>query len=492
MQIFNKIAGFSLGEADIIRRAMSKKKIEILTDPETNYHGKFIEGLKNAGAPEEDAEDFWNELLNFAEYAFNKSHAAAYAHIAYYTAWLKYHYPAEYMCSVMARTGFEKLSMLINDCLEMGLTIQPPTINSSKEDFISFGDTIIFGFNNIKGVGNAGSIIVGERKANGQFTSFKDAIYRLIPEKGSDSQRGVTKANYETLIDAGTFDVFCSGNRQSIKTDLSEFIDHTKKLKAKRRELEEKTEEFNRKFVDACVAENDKERKKAHRSLTTCQKATANLYAAFVDKAFLTVNEDIDEKLSKEYELLGCYISGNPIDKYKATISKIPNITKLSDLGDSGNVTVCGIVKDARMLTRKSDGRPFSIFRVFDETGEIEVKCFTKAFSQYGDLIDEGKALCIEGWIYIDERDEGEGEKAVTANLIKPVIVKSNERIMIRGGDTIADWNAIHEQIKPFIDTNGCNCFYVDSITKELRLLTERVSTGILNHKFDGILISKM
>lgn len=488
MQIFNKVAGFSLGEADVVRRAMGKKKIKILLDPETNYHGRFIDGMKKAGATEEDAEKFWNELLDFASYAFNKSHAAAYAFVAYYTAWLKYHYPAEYMCSVMARTDYAKIPMLLNDCRELGLTIKQPDLNSSSEDFSNIGDTILFGFNNIKGVGNAGDAIVYERSKNGKFTSIKDVIYRMIPNKNDDHTTSISETAYRTLIEAGAFDQFCGGNRLSLLNGLGEFITDTKKLKAKRIELEKKQNDFAAAFPEGTDS-TDKEYKKALRSVNTCQNAVDRLNADFASKMFLPVEEDIDAKLSRERELLGFYLSGSPIEKYREAIEKIPGVTKIVDLGDGGNAIICGIVDECKELKRKSDGAPFGIFTLMDSTTDIEVKCFTKEYRKYSDIIAPGEPLCITGKIYIDNRDD-EGEKSITVISMKRIETLNKRKILITGA-SIADWvNGLNEAILEYRDDKGCECFLYDSITSETRKVTFRVSPEITNAKIDNVLIS--
>ena len=217
MSIFNKIAGFSLGEADIIRRAMSKKKLKELV----KYHDKFIQGLETAGAKTSDAESFWEELLDFARYAFNKSHATAYAFVAYYTAFLKLNYPTEYMTAALNYTTVEKLPELVSECAQMGIAVLPPDINRSNSDFTCVKEgEILFGLNCIKGIKSDSDAIIRCRDEDGKFVSFKDFILR------SHNNKTVT----ENLIYCGAMDCWCN-NRNAMILSLESLSKDAKKIK---------------------------------------------------------------------------------------------------------------------------------------------------------------------------------------------------------------------------------------------------------------------
>ena len=492
MQIFNKVAGFSLGEADVVRRAMGKKKINILLDPKTNYHGRFIDGMVKAGATESQAEEFWTQLLDFASYAFNKSHAAAYAFVAYYTAWLKYHYTAEYMCSVMARTDYAKIPMLLNDCKALGIKVKAPDINLSRGDYINVGDTILFGFNNIKGVGSAGTALETEREKNGQFSSMKDVIYRMIPDGDGEKGASIGEGTYKTLIEAGAFDRFCGGNRQSLLNGLGDFIADTKKLKAKKTELAEKQRQFQKDYP-VPGSEKDKTYKAALRSVTNCETAVKKLSDAFASKLFLPVPEDVGEKMKREHELLGFYISGNPLDKYRDDIADIANVVPIAELGENGTAIVCGMVESVTKLTRKSDGKQFATLHFFDFSGDIEVKCFTREFEKYSDLIEEGAPLCITARIQQDERMDDAIEKSLSVISMRQIVVRHRDRILICGA-SILDWtNGLRDQIKAFaVEKDGCECYFCDSFTSETRKVGFMVSQDILNAHIGELLISKI
>lgn len=483
MEIFHKIAGLSLGEADIVRRAMAKKHLDELTDPKTNYHGKLVDGLCKNGATKDQAEQFWNELLSFASYAFNKSHAAAYAHVAYYTAWLKCHYPAEYMSSVMARTELNKLPEVLADSRQMGLKIKAPDINESDVDFVNIEDTIIFGFNNCKGVGNSGSAIVEERKANGKFSSIKNFVYRM-----SDNKQ-MNKSVYEALIKGGAFDEFCKGNRHSLLNGMEEFVALTKKLRAKQVETEQRKMAYDDAVASHASA---KETKKRETALINSRKALETLQTNFEKHTFTTLGEDAD-RLSNEYEVLGIYVSGHPIDAYQAAIDKLKGVTPIARLSTSGKCSVCGIVAKATVLHRKSDNAPFLKFTLMDASGEITCMCWTKTYVTLKELLVNGEAVRINGKII--SKDTGKDDE--TENIEIEISVESasrlkkpnNDIIMIRG--TMSSWIANQKSIKAFADDEGCEGVFYDTTLCEFRNLKYRLSKKILSANFNGLSIIK-
>lgn len=225
MEIFHKFAGFTLGEADIIRRYMSKKKVEKFAA----YKDKFIDGLIERGAEPQKAEDFWDQLLQFSKYAFNKSHACAYAIVAFYTAWLKLNYSVEYMTALLnyaksdsKQTKQEKIAAIVNECKNMGIAVLPPDINNSGYDFKNRNGDIIFGLGSIKGIKSAANTIIETRNAE-RFHSFKDFVTRTP----------INKTVIEGCIYSGALD--CWGqNRVAMQVVFRKSLIHTlrkKKLK---------------------------------------------------------------------------------------------------------------------------------------------------------------------------------------------------------------------------------------------------------------------
>jgi DNA polymerase-3 subunit alpha len=485
MQIFNKVAGFSLGEADIIRRAMGKKKIDILTDPSTNYKNKFIDGLIRAGASETQAENFWNELLDFANYAFNKSHAAAYAFVAYYTAWLKYHYTAEFMCAVMARADRTKLPALIAECRSMGLTVSGPDINHSVERFKNKGDNVLFGFSDIKGVANAGSGIIAERDKNGQYRSYKDLINRTIAGKGEHSILNKTVA--EALIQSGALDSF--GNRASLLEVLEPLMDTVKKLKNKEIELAERKDEL---LKEAAKGATEKAIAALNRKISNSEKSVEELKLKLRDITLLPKIENKAEKLEKEKEILGFYISGSPLDDYddiikKSRVASIANVT-------SGNCRVCGMISELTIKQRKSDGKPLAFFKLTDKTGETSVKCWTKEYALFKDLIDDGAVVVIEGRMDVEDPDDESSEAGLTVKTLKEITIPNKTQIIISVPSVIVWIDKIRELVSEYASENGgCKLVVHDMLLDELRDADFTVAEKILSANFgDDISIRKL
>ena len=491
MQIFNQVAGFSLGESDIIRRIMSKKKINELTDSKTNYRGKFIAGLLAHGATQSKAEEFWDQLLDFASYAFNKSHAAAYAHIAYYTAWLKYHYPAEYMCSVMNWAEFKKLPILINECRKLGLSIEAPDINLSFDDFSNTSNSIRFGFASIKGVGNSGASIVSERE-KGQFTSVKDFITRMIVSY----PKAYDKTVMENLIKAGAFDVFCSGNRASLLQGINDFSDIAKKLLQKKATVTEKENALNMMKADSKA--DYATIKKAERSLEKAKESLATQNDLYIQHTFPLVPEDKQKKLNEEYDLLGLYLSGSPFDDYQSAASKIPShvpIVNVIDADEARSVVICGIVKEFKLFQRKKDGAHFASFVLFDNSAEVLVKCFTNCFEKYESIITEQAALTICGKVKVDKKTMNDGTEIDYGLFIfaEEVYVLTPERkgCFILTGDTLYNYYINQDAIREYEDPNGYTAYFNDLSERRLRVLEYKVSESIAHAKFRDLLISK-
>lgn len=489
MSIFNKIAGFSLGESDIIRRAMSKKKLAVLTDPQTDYHGKFVHGLIANHAAKENAEAYWEQLLDFASYAFNKSHAAAYAHVSYYTAWLKYHYPAEYMSSVMSASDFKKLPQYINNCRKMGLTIEKPDINRSMDGFSNVERTILYGFGNVKGVGNSGRAIEAERHDHGQFVSVQDFITRMLQYQ-SDSYK---KTTIENLVKTGAFDAFCAGNRTSILDGIEPYSAAVRKVLSKTRAYEEAVSNYD------ALAENtsEAETKKAERKVSSTKKSLDTARQLLAEQTFLYVEEDNSKKLEAEYELLGFYISGNPFDNYTESASAVKgrqDIADALDLNSGSKVTICGIAKELKMFQRKSDGRPFCSFDFYDSSSEIEVKCFTGAYERFGSLIHDGSALTISGRVHTDENvmDDGtiaEFGRYVTVDNVG-VLARNSDEFILATGALISDWVDSYQEIKRFADPTGYKLVFCASMEQTFREAEFRVKKSILDHPFKNLLVS--
>ena len=396
MQIFNKFAGFSLGESDIIRRYMSKKK----TEKFMAYKDKFVAGMIERGGTPADVERFWNELLDFSKYAFNKSHAGAYAFVAYYTAWLKTYYPKEYMCAVMNYTAFDKLNALVGDCRMFNLEVLPPDINRSLTDFSTTENGILYGFGSIKDVGkDAANQIVEERK-NGFFTSLADFCLR------TKARADVIRA----LINAGAFDTF-DNSRTYMLHLVPEYLDFMKKVKDKENKLEKETNEEKRESLTSAINE--------------FKKQINNITVARIDDEMLP--RLLDEKNS-----IGAFLSAHPLDNYP--VPEECNCTSIAKLGPKSNCNIMGIITNLRVTNRKSDNKPMAFFTLEDKTGTINVACFTEKFAEFGNLIKEDAVVQIKGDV---KEEENEFEDSVELQLklvVQSVKIASakKERIIIK------------------------------------------------------------
>ena len=489
MQIFNKIAGFSLGESDIIRRAMSKKKLEILTNKKTNYKGKFIAGLKEAGATEHEAEAFWQQLLEFANYAFNKSHAAAYALIAYYTAYLKYFYTPEYMCAVMAKVPERKsLSPLLAECRTMGIDIKQPDINMSDQHYVNNDKTIIFGFTNIAGVNSAGDEIVRDRAENGKYRSIKEIVARLcVPNNGN--RVVVNKTAMEALVHSGALDAYCDGNRASLIGAIGELTELTKKLNEKQKELNE----FQLQADNPSLTE--KQKADLTKKIDGREKTINGYKQRIAAITFLSEPENVRTKLEKEKEILGCYVSGHPLDDYDEAIaaSKAVSIYEAVD----GKVTVCGIISNMQVRQRKKDGAELCFFTLSDKSDEVDVKCWTKEYSQFRELFDDDAVVELTGELVTeyDENDEGEDyvvERAISVADAKPLRLPNKQTVMVTVPSIFSWTDKVYDDVSRYADENGCTLVVYDTLFDEMRSASFKVSPDILSTKINGALVSKL
>lgn len=388
MRIFRELAGYSLGRADIVRRAMSKKKHDVM-EQEREY---FIHGLKREdgtveiegciarGVDEQTAETIYDEMKSFASYAFNKSHAAAYAVVAYRTAYLKYHYPKEYMAalltSVLASAG--KIAAYMEECSRLNIAVLPPHVNESEQGFSVFENSIRFGLLAIRNLGR-GLIqrILSERTMNGPFTTFYDFCKRM---QGRDLNRRAV----ESLIRCGAFDGL-GNNRREMLMAVGPLLDQLED--DKRRNIEgqiglfdfggeEKTESF--------------EMPKAEEFPKT-------------------------ELLSMEKEVTGMYLSGHPMspyaEVYNAGIAARFDEIARSAAGESDQykdeqyVDVLAVVESVKKKVTRS-GSAMAFITLEDMYGSMEALVFPKVLEKYGDLFAPGGSVWAHGRIsFTEEKD---------------------------------------------------------------------------------------
>lgn len=479
MQICQDLAGYSLGGADMVRRYMSKKKkAKLEHEREAFINGEHsaerdITGCVANGISAEAANALFDQMMAFAAYAFNKSHACAYAFVSYYTAWLKYHYPVEYLCAVMNNVPLDKIPGLIDDCKRFGIKVLPPNINESDKGFTVDGNDIVFGLNSIKNVGDSATPIIEERNAHGKFVSLKDFLKRGHVKKDAT----------ESLISAGALDMF-GQNRFAMVKVLPEFTKYLKKINDKEDAVTKKEEDLATLLTqEATMTAKEFEKKKAN-----LEKGIANAKAA-ADDARVNFNkltvpvipENKKERLANEKELLGMYVSSHPLDEY-------PDADKLgampiSDLVTANEITVFGIIKGLRKTTRKSDGKPMAFFKLEDRTGEVDINCFTTPYEQYGLDIEEDAVVKITGRCTEEESFFEEDELIKKISLKKLEVVKPIRQSILIHVSSMEQWTEeVYPLLKSFATDDGYNAVVQISNTNTLQKVAFDVSYDVLTN----------
>jgi DNA polymerase-3 subunit alpha len=359
MQLASVLAGFSLGEADLLRRAMGKKKAEVMAAQKP----KFVEGAINKGLiSKEQAEKIFDDMAKFAEYGFNKSHSASYALITYRTAWLKVHYTPEYMAALLSSiaSDTDKVAEYIKEAKKFGVEVLSPDVNESEESFTVIGNKIRFGLSAIKGVGKAAiDSIISSRLSGGNFKNLKDFICRT-------SSKSVNKKIYESLIKAGALDSLYN-DRLTLLDQLDEVLTMVKRGT--------KTESGQSLFNDTLDEEE-----------------------LYFDDIEIVPKKDFDPglKLAFEKEVLGLYVSGHPLKPYKFLIESIANfnICSLNEV-EVERVKVCGIIFSKKQVFKK-DGSFFFVLNIEDLTGSIEC-IYSKKDKTIIDELKENDIVWVEG-----------------------------------------------------------------------------------------------
>jgi len=367
MKIAQGLAGFTLTEADVLRKAMGKKIKSLLLAQKK----KFIEGCKKNEIPESISQKIWHWFEPFAHYSFNRSHAAAYATIAYQTAYLKVHYTLEFMASLLTseKANIERIGFLMEECKRMGIEVLPPNLNESFRYFsvIPKENKIRFGLAAIKNVGeNVVEEIVKERKEKGHFQSIEDFVSRV-------SIKVLNKKSLESLIKTGTFDKF--GERKKLLNNLELLLEYSR---------ESKKNKFNgQKGLFDGLNKN-------------CHKTAFKLMDS--EKASQI------EKLRWEKELLGIYVSGHPLDNFKKNFWQMAlPINQITHKLVGKTVKVCGVISGIKKIITKT-GKPMLFFNLEDKFSKIEVVNFPSVIERNPEAFQENKIVLVSG--RIDNKDD--------------------------------------------------------------------------------------
>ncbi len=368
MQISNRVAGYSLGEADLLRRAMGKKKAEEMA----KQRERFLAGAKANGHPPRKAEKVFDLMAKFAGYGFNKSHSAAYAFLAYVTAYLKAHYPVEFMCALLTSEAgtTAKVVKYINECREMGIEVLPPDVNRSEHSFTPDHKAIRFGLGAIKNVGaNAVESIAHARTEGGHFTSLYDFCERV-------DLSAVNRRAIESFIKAGALDGTGAG---ATRAQLSAMLDGAMENGA--RVWLERARGQGNMFADLAAGSPA-----AARPLPNIPDWTSQ------------------EQLTAEKEMLGFYITGHPLDEYSDKAAELAThfTSSLEGLGKHTEVALCGILTGINRR-RNKDGKLWASLQIEDREGTIEGMVFSTQYERLLSVLIEDKAVLIRGLVLPEE-----------------------------------------------------------------------------------------
>ena len=392
MQVVRDLAGYSYGRSDLVRRAMSKKKMDVMEEERQYFiHGKFddegnieIPGCIRNGISEEDANKIFDDMIDFARYAFNKSHAAAYGVLAYETAYLKVHYPVEFMAALMTSImgNSDKVVEYIRECNAIGIPVNPPDINKSFSKFSVEGDSIRFGLAAVKNVGvNIIENIVKEREANGEFKDFVDFAKRL-------DTKDTNKRVVESLIKCGAFDQI-SENRATLMAGYESVLES--------------------------ISMDRKKNVQGQISLFDAFSAQVEEVPDMQLSTNLPVVREFSEKerLNMEKEVLGMYLSGHPLSEYKSELDRKTsiNMKKINELKENEKtfmklhdreVIMGGMVIAKRIMTTKRN-EIMAFITLEDLYGAIEVVVFPQTLKKFNILLNDDSIILIKGAISIDD-----------------------------------------------------------------------------------------
>ncbi len=424
IEIFRSLGGYTMGQADNIRRAISKKKMKVIeAERKVFVYGDEKQGITGCighGVPEAVAQSIYDEIVDFANYAFNKAHAVCYAVVAYQTAYLKCHYPKQYMAALMTSVldSAEKIAGYIAECKEMGIAVLPPDINRSEDPFTVEGDSVRFGLGAIKNVGH-GLIrsVVAKRTDGGDFKSLEDFLQRM--GEGELNKRAV-----ENFIKCGAMD--CFGYHRS---ELLGVYDS---------------------MMDS-VASSRKKNLEGQMGLFSMLQEDDAAAAIPIPKLAEMSKADL---MAMEKETTGIYLSGHPMDDYRKYLRNT-HVVSIGTLmgedcpyGDDAIVSVAGIVQSVKMKTTRNNSMMAYVV-VEDDTASIEMLAFSSTLSQYGGYLKENSAVVVTGRFSLRE----DKDPNIVINRARPI------------SDYVEDRPEPVEEVKPKV--------YPSTLTLYLKLTGE-------------------
>jgi len=429
MAAAQKAAGFTLGKADLLRRAMGKKNKEEL---DKQYEG-FSDGMKANGYSEEAIKALWDTLLPFADYAFNRAHSAAYGVLSYWTAYLKANYPAEYMAALLTSVGDskDKLGLYLSECRRMGINVLAPDVNESIAAFSAVGKDIRFGLGAVRNVGlNVVDGIATARAEKGRFTTFHDFL-RKVPAVVC------SKRVIESLIKAGAFDTL-GNTRRSLAEIHEEAVDAQASLKK-----------------NEAVGQVD-----LFGSLFDSDPAVEDSFGGSVPDRPEWAKK---EKLAYERDMLGLYVSDHPLAGREAQIARhsqmsITDLHASETVADGETVTIAGLVTSVQHRVARASGNPYGAVTLEDFEGELNVMLMGKTYQEFGRNLEADQIVVVRG--RVSQRDDGKSLNAYSIEMIEgggdgpagPLVLKLQEseatREVLEDLDRILRTNAGTDEVQ--------------------------------------------
>ncbi|TYP56711.1 DNA polymerase III subunit alpha [Thermosediminibacter litoriperuensis] len=412
MKIAQDLAGFSLAQADILRKAMGKKQQGVMEAQRT----AFIRGCVENGIDGETAAKIFEEISYFAGYGFNKSHAAAYAMIAYQTAYLKAHFPVEFMAALLTsvRHNTDKVAQYIAECRHMGIEVLPPDINESYEVFTAVSGKIRFGLTAVKNVGESmAKAIIRCREEKGRFVSFSDFCEKL-------DQAEINKKAVESLIKSGAFNSLGARRSQLLKV-----------------------------YEDVLNRVQKKQRQQGKNQLSLFEIIQVDDVAE--DELPDIPEYPENELLAMEKEVLGLYLSGHPLMEYKDLLEKTTTLSSKNlteeeiEIEDNSAVVVGGVISEVKLKSTK-DNKLMAFITLEDLTGVLEVIVFPSVYEKYSGKLHQDEKVLIKGRINLKEEEAPK----IIADEIKPLEKRKEGVLVIMVDGWQEDTGKLLEQLKEF------------------------------------------
>lgn len=416
MKAASVLAGYSMGGADLLRRAMGKKDVEKMQ----KEREKFVEGCaKVNGIPAPKANELFDLIQKFAGYGFNRSHSATYALICYQTAYLKANYPVQFMAALLSNDldNTDKISVFVEEVKRMGINLLPPSVNHSEMKFSVGPNEIRFGMAAIKNVGEgAVAAVIKARQEGGPFLSLEDFCRRV-------EFRAINKKTVEALVKCGAFDCI-SANRAALFGDIDSAM-----------------------AIGSSLAKD----RESGQSMLLMEDALPALAPKKKSAGAERPDWPLREKLGYEKELLGFYVTGHPIDEFEANLRAFRNFNlgEKEDIAHDALVRVAGVVSTVEVMLAKKDNKPYARLQLEDKTGRMEIMIFSDLYQKSGELLQKGEPLIITGQMDTSQEDRIRMRPHDVATLAQACRDQVKEVHLTLGREqcTAAEFASLKEQI---------------------------------------------